>query len=111
MTANTAAGELLLLSFIPTPPNTPLVLVTLPVNVVQRFDFTASSGNRVDCIVNASTYSPFAVSGGLVVTIFGSGLGPAAGVGGSIENGRVTTSAGGVRVLFDGVADSHPLCA
>jgi uncharacterized protein (TIGR03437 family) len=103
LTASTG-GELLLLSFLPTPQGGPFVLTSLPVNVVQRLDFTASAPPRVDCVVNASTYAPSNVSPGLVVTIFGSGLGPAAAVGGSIEAGRVTTTAGGVRVLFDGEA-------
>jgi uncharacterized protein (TIGR03437 family) len=44
------------------------------------------------------------VSPGLIVTIFGSGIGPAVGAGGTIVNGRVSAAAGGVRILFDGVA-------
>jgi uncharacterized protein (TIGR03437 family) len=104
LTATTGVSELFLLSFIPPPQGTPFVLPGLPANVVQRVDLTPASGARVDCIVNASTYTPSVVSAGLVVTIFGSGMASGTGAAGSIENGRVTTSAGGVRVLFDGVA-------
>jgi uncharacterized protein (TIGR03437 family) len=98
----TGSGELIRLGFVPSPDTSPTVQTSLPINLVQRVNLQASAPAAVECVVNAATYAPAAVSPGLIVTIFGSGIGPVAGVGGTIENGRVTTTAGGVRVFFDG---------
>jgi uncharacterized protein (TIGR03437 family) len=96
-----ASGEFYVLTFVPVP-NLPISNPQPPPNLLRRLDPNAAV-SRVDCVVNAATYSAASVAPGLIVTIFGSGLGPAEGAGGTIENGRVTTSAGGVRVLFDGI--------
>ncbi|MEZ5400588.1 MAG: BACON domain-containing carbohydrate-binding protein [Bryobacteraceae bacterium] len=57
-------------------------------------------------IVNAATFGLGPVSPGLIVTIFGGGLGPDELVPGRLDETqtRFTTELGGTRVLFDGVA-------
>jgi uncharacterized protein (TIGR03437 family) len=101
--ATLPSGEVYTLSFTPSPDQGPIISTQPPPNTLRRLNPTAAAP-RVDCVVNAATYAPGAVSPGLIVTIFGSGMGPGTGVGGAVENGRVTASAAGVRVLFDGVA-------
>jgi uncharacterized protein (TIGR03437 family) len=55
------------------------------------------------CVVDSASYGyAFSVSPGELVTIFGSGLGPTAGVGFQLVNGQVPTSLGGTQVLVDG---------
>jgi uncharacterized protein (TIGR03437 family) len=58
----------------------------------------------VTTVNNAASYSTGAVSPGENIVIFGTNLGPAQLVQGTITNGQWTTTAGGVQVLFDGVA-------
>lgn len=53
-------------------------------------------------IVNAASFQT-ALAPGSLFTVFGRGLGPAEGVGARIENGRLTTELGGVRVLVNGI--------
>ena len=54
-------------------------------------------------IVNAASYAPGAVSPGEIVTIGGTGLGPADGLGLALDsNGNVATSLGEVSVSFNG---------
>jgi uncharacterized protein (TIGR03437 family) len=56
----------------------------------------------INSVTNGAT-SAAAISAGAIVTIFGSGLGPANLTDGTVSNsGMVQTSAGGARVLFDG---------
>ena len=56
-------------------------------------------------VVNAATFKTGGVAPGEIVTIFGSGFGPASLAGLSVgADGKVTTSAGGTSVTFDGVA-------
>jgi uncharacterized protein (TIGR03437 family) len=55
-------------------------------------------------VTNAADYSKDAVSPGEIVTLFGSGLGPASSVTLQVSNGTVTNSLSGTQVLFDGVA-------
>ncbi|HKW98104.1 MAG TPA: glycoside hydrolase family 44 protein [Bryobacteraceae bacterium] len=58
----------------------------------------------INAVVNAASYGS-AVSPGLVVAIFGQGLGPSPLASGTVSAaGMVGTSAGGVRILFDGFA-------
>ena len=60
---------------------------------------------QLTAIVNAASYAQGAISPGEVVTLFGTGLGPANLVGLTLDaNGGVSTTLAGVRVLFDGVA-------
>lgn len=55
-------------------------------------------------LVNAASFgSADRVAPGEIVTIFGSGLGPAAIVTAAVADGHLTTKLGGTRVLFDGV--------
>ena len=44
----------------------------------------------------------FRLTPGMIVTLFGTGMGPADGVIASLEDGKVPTSVAGVRVLFNG---------
>jgi uncharacterized protein (TIGR03437 family) len=97
-----SSGELYTLSFTPQADVGPITGTQPPPNTVRRLNPAATTA-RLDCVVNAATYAPGVVSPGMIVTIFGSGLGPATGVGGTVENDRVITTAGGVRVLFDGI--------
>ena len=56
----------------------------------------------VRSVVNAASFQPGEMQPGEIVTIFGSGLGPATLAPGSLDaNGMLATSAGGARVLFD----------
>jgi len=55
-------------------------------------------------VVHAATFQPTAVAPGLILTLFGQNMGPAAAAGIRVDaNGLVTTTNSGVRVLFDGI--------
>jgi uncharacterized protein (TIGR03437 family) len=55
-------------------------------------------------VVNAASYTGGGVSPGELITIFGTGFGPASIAGLTLgSDGRVTTSAGATQVFFDGV--------
>jgi uncharacterized protein (TIGR03437 family) len=73
-------------------------LVTIPVNLVI--------GNAPPvAVVNAASGQPDRVSPGEIVSIFGSNIGPATGVGLTLTStGAVSTTLGGTQVLFDGAA-------
>jgi uncharacterized protein (TIGR03437 family) len=58
---------------------------------------------NITTIANAASFQAGALSPGLVVSVFGSGLGPDTGLGLQVAGGRVTRNLGGVRVLFDGI--------
>jgi uncharacterized protein (TIGR03437 family) len=60
----------------------------------------------IKSVVNAASYIGGAVSPGELVTIFGTGIGPAAAAGATTDpaTGRLATNIGGVQVLFNGVA-------
>lgn len=66
---------------------------------------TAQAPPTITAIVNGASLQPGAVSPGEIVTIFGSGLGPAApGVGLALTpQGMVSTSLGNTMVTFDGI--------
>jgi len=56
-------------------------------------------------VVNAANLLPSTIAPGELVTLFGTDLGPAAGIGAQPDaTGRVGTNLAGVRVLFDGVS-------
>ena len=55
-------------------------------------------------IASAGSYRGGSVAPGEILAIFGSGIGPPALAAGTVANGRVGTTAGGTRVLFDGEA-------
>ena len=55
-------------------------------------------------LTHALSFAQGPIAPGEIVSIFGTGLGPAGGAGAKLgSDGRVTTEAGGTRVLFDGV--------
>jgi len=58
---------------------------------------------NITTIANGASFQAGALSPGLVVSLFGTGLGPDTGLGLQVSGGRVTRNLGGVRVLFDGV--------
>lgn len=58
----------------------------------------------VTSVNNAASYSTAGVSPGENIVIFGTGIGPATLVGGTVTNNVWNNSAGGVQVTFDGVA-------
>jgi uncharacterized protein (TIGR03437 family) len=71
----------------------------------QRFEIVEgrTGGPFAGCLVDAGTFnSTQAVSPGAIVTLFGSQLGPSPGVSFQLENGRVPTTLGGIRILVDG---------
>ncbi len=76
-----------------------------PVVVNIRLEVTGGGGivPAISAVVNGASFQPAAVSPGLIATIFGSSIGPAAGVGLHLTAaGLVDTTAGDTRVLFDG---------
>ena len=57
----------------------------------------------VDCVSSSATGMSGIVAPGELVTIYGSGLGPAQGASAEFVNGKVGTELGGTGVLFDGI--------
>jgi uncharacterized protein (TIGR03437 family) len=56
-------------------------------------------------VVNAASFTNSAVAPGEIVSIFGTGLGPAAGIGGLLDStGNLSSFLGGVTVKFNGTA-------
>ncbi len=55
-------------------------------------------------VTNAATYETKGVAPGEIVDVFGLTLAPATPAAGTVTRGKFDTSAGGVRVLFDGAA-------
>ena len=55
-------------------------------------------------MVNAASFRGGAVAPGEIVTIFGSGFGPATLAAAQYADGQLPTSVGETRVLFDGMA-------
>ena len=79
---------------------------------VSRVDLTLQPTVAASCVVNSASYfagntgsfPTGAVAPGEIVSLFGVGLGPAAGVSLQLTGaGTVSTSLGGTQVLFDGV--------
>jgi len=60
----------------------------------------------IAAVTNAASYATGPVSPGELVTIFGTGIGPATAAYATIDpaNGKLATTIGGVEVLFDGIA-------
>jgi uncharacterized protein (TIGR03437 family) len=75
---------------------------------IKQFSLTVSGGGMsisASGIVNSASYLGGAVAPGEIVTIFGSGLGPATLVGLQLDGrGYVSNSLAGTQVFFDGVA-------
>ena len=57
----------------------------------------------ITSIANGASFQAGALAPGLIVSLFGTGLGPDVGQGLQVAGGRVTRSLAGVRVLFDGI--------
>ncbi len=73
--------------------------VSVKVAALTRPNFAA------DRVVNAASYQGGAVAPGEMITIFGAGLGPAAGVNLQVNSASlIARELGGTRVLFDGIA-------
>lgn len=72
---------------------------------LYRLDLTKiPTGKHVapSCITNAASYIPGQAAPGQVMSIFGSGLGPDAGVSFQLENGKAPMSLAGTSVTVDG---------
>jgi uncharacterized protein (TIGR03437 family) len=54
-------------------------------------------------VVNAASFLSGSVAPGELISIFGQNLGPVTALGLQVSNGSVTTSLGGVQVLFNGI--------
>lgn len=63
--------------------------------------FGASSGVSIAAVANAASYAQNTVSPGMIATLAGNGIGPAQLAVGGAVSGRLPTSLGGTRVLFD----------
>lgn len=91
-----ASGEVVTLNR----PTSPFEAV--PPSNLRRYAFNLAPAARLGCVVSAASYRTAGITPGMVVTLFGSGMGPAQGVIASLVDGKVPTSVGGVRVLFNG---------
>jgi uncharacterized protein (TIGR03437 family) len=59
----------------------------------------------IACVVNAASQDPASVAPGEIITIHGSGIGPAEELGARLDaNGQIATELGEVSVLLDGMA-------
>jgi uncharacterized protein (TIGR03437 family) len=75
----------------------------LPASELRRYSYASASSARVECLVSAASYKAGTVTPGMIVTLFGSGMGPAEGVIMTLDaNGKVPAAGAGVRVLFNG---------
>jgi uncharacterized protein (TIGR03437 family) len=77
--------------------------VNSPLTVAVRLIVTAApAAPTITAVANAASFLPTSVSAGLIVTIFGTGIGPSTGVTLRLNSsGRVDTTLGETRVLFD----------
>lgn len=77
-------------------------IVTMEDQHLVSTSFTSAPPQFV--VLNALTFRAASIAPGQLVSLFGTGLGPATPVGAVINSaGRVATESGGVRVLFDGI--------
>lgn len=74
-----------------------------PLRIPVTLTVTAAPISLVS-IKNAASFLPTQPAPGLIVTLEGTGLGPAVGAVGQVVGGRLARQLSGVRVLFDGVA-------
>jgi uncharacterized protein (TIGR03437 family) len=68
----------------------------------SKVDVESASGACLLAAVSAGSFKSGPVSPGKILSLFGLGLGPGAGLGLVVENNHVTNRLGGVQVLFDG---------
>jgi uncharacterized protein (TIGR03437 family) len=71
---------------------------------LAKVNFSTPTPAGVTCVANTASMVPGPVAAGEIVSIFGTGLGPNDALSGMVVSGAFTTSLGGTRVLFDGVA-------
>ena len=77
-------------------------IVTMDDQHLVSASFTSAPPQFV--VLNALTFRAASIAPGQLVSLFGTGLGPATPVGPVINSsGRVATESGGTRVLFDGI--------
>ncbi len=72
-------------------------------SISVRLVATAPTGPTLGAVLHAATAQPTAAAPGLMISLYGTNLGPAAGVAGRITGGVLETAVSGMRVLFDGV--------
>jgi uncharacterized protein (TIGR03437 family) len=84
------------------------ILLTSASGSAQTISVTLVVSQRppsIGSVVNAASFLPGPVAPGEIVSIFGSAMGPASGLGLQLTTGgTVATNLGSTRVLFDGVA-------
>ena len=76
--------------------------VSVTINQAAAATATAPA---IKAVVNAASYIGGAVSPGEIITMFGTGIGPATGAGATMDpsTGKLATTIGGVQVLFNGI--------
>jgi uncharacterized protein (TIGR03437 family) len=76
--------------------------VSVTINQAAAATATAPA---IKAVVNAASYVGGSVSPGEIITIFGTGIGPATGAGATMDpsTGKLATTIGGVQVLFNGI--------
>ena len=81
-----------------------ILVAGISVTINQAAAATAAAP-AIKAVVNAASYVSGAVSPGELVTIFGTGIGPATGAGAFTDpsTGKLATTIGGVQVLFNGI--------
>ena len=75
-----------------------------PVTIPVSLTVSAIPTPVVNAIINAASNSTGALAPGEIVSIYGTGIGPATPAYLQVSNGTVTSITGNTRVLFDGVA-------
>src|SRR4029077_19093934 len=80
----------------------PLILASNTEPAFVNIGKAAAGTIALDGVVNAATFRGGAVAPGEIVTVFGAGLGPNTLATAQYVDGRLPTSAGETRVLFDG---------
>jgi uncharacterized protein (TIGR03437 family) len=82
-----------------------VLIAGVPVTVTQPAAATAALP-PIAAVTNAASYATGPVSPGELVTIFGTGIGPATAAYAAIDpaTGKLVTAIGGVQVLFNGIA-------
>jgi uncharacterized protein (TIGR03437 family) len=76
---------------------------TLQLNIAVTLT-VSSAFPVIDRVVNAASYVQGSIAPGEIVTVFGTSLGPAAGVGAVIDNGFIPAILANVQVTFNGYA-------
>lgn len=72
--------------------------ITIPVTLAYGVALPAVNNGG---IVNAASFTQAAISAGSIVSLFGTNMGPGAGVAATLVGGKLPTELSGVRVFFD----------